>query len=250
MNILITGMSGLIGAAAGARLASNHSLTALNRSAVDGVRTVQADIGDAEAIAVAFENQDVAVHLAAKAGEDYTWDELLTTNVAGTRNVFEAARQAGVRRVVFASSGATVAGCEFDEPYASLVSDNAPEARPDTWPMIDVHMPTRPRGVYGATKVWGEAIARHYSDRYGMSVICLRIGFVNAEDRPTNARQFSVWCSQRDIVDAIERSVEAADPRPFAAVFVNSNNRSGYRDLTETERVLGWRAQDSADTFR
>ena len=97
MKILMTGMSGLIGSASAAQLASDHELTALNRSLVDGVNTHQADIADYEAIRAAFEGQDMVVHLAAKAGENYPWEELRDTNVEGTRHVFKAATEAGVQ---------------------------------------------------------------------------------------------------------------------------------------------------------
>ena len=73
-----------------------------------------------------------------------------------------------------------------------------------TWPPVRT-------GPYASTKVWGESLARYYSDTFGISVIALRIGFVNAEDRPANARIRSVWCSQRDIVNAIELAVDADD---------------------------------------
>ena len=96
-KVLITGMSGLIGG-----LLKNHltelggyELTALNRSSVAGVRTVQADISYLEPIKPAFEGQDVVVHLAAYLGGQ-DWEGQHSGNVVGTHNVFEAARQAGV----------------------------------------------------------------------------------------------------------------------------------------------------------
>src|SRR5947209_17980464 len=69
--------------------------------------------------------------------------------------------------------------------------------------------PLRPAGLYGASKIWGEAIARHYADAYGLSAICVRIGRVRAEDRPTAAREFSVFCSQRDVVRMLELCIAA-----------------------------------------
>ncbi len=150
MRILVTGMSGLIGTALRRALESDHDLTALNRSNVDGVTTHSADISDFDTIRGAFQNQEVVVHLAAKAGENYTWQELRDTNVEGTRHVFQAAVDAGVKRVVFASSGATVAGWETEEPYKALVEGRYDDL-PDTWRLIDVGMQPRPRGVYGST---------------------------------------------------------------------------------------------------
>ena len=245
-DILITGMSGLIGSAARKRLESRARLTALNRSDVPGVTTVRADLSDLDSIRPAFEGRDTVVHLAAKAGDRHSWEALRDTNVIGTRNVLEAARLAGCRRVVFASSGATVAGWEREEPYRAIVEGRYDDV-PENWVRIRHDMATRPNGPYASTKVWGEALARHYADAFDLSVISLRIGFVNAEDRPTGARIRSVWCSQRDIVDAIELSVDADDSVRYDIVFVQSDNRWGYRDLSHTRDVIGFEPQDSAD---
>ena len=242
-------MSGLIGGLVRARLESKAELSALNRQLVDGIPTTQADLADYDAIRPAFEGQEVVVHLAAKAGDHFTWDELLQTNIVGTRNVLEAASEAGCRRVIFASSGATVAGWEQVEPYKSLAEAHYDDA-PAEWPMIRHDMSTRPRGVYGATKVWGEAICRHYANTTPMSVLCIRIGFVNSADRPSRPRDFAGWCSQRDITQAIERCVFAPADLKFDILFANSRNRWGYRDLTHAERAVGFVPRDAAEDHR
>ena len=245
-HILITGMSGLIGRVARKRFEPRARLTALNRSEVPGVTAIRADLVDLDAIRPAFEGRDTVIHLAAMAGDRHTWEELRDANVIGTRNVLEAARLAGCRRVVFASSGATVAGWEREEPYRALVEGRYDEV-PEDWVRIRHDMATRPNGPYASTKVWGEALARHYADTFDLSVIALRIGFVNAVDRPTDARIRSVWCSQRDIVNAIELSVDADESLRYDIVFVQSDNRWGYRDLSHTRDVIGFTPQDSAD---
>ncbi len=239
-------MSGLIGCAARVALDSDHELTALNRSNVDGVDTHRADIGDYEAIRPAFDDQEVVIHLAALPGENYTWEQLRDTNVEGTRHVFHAAAEAGVKRVVFASSGATVAGWEHDEPYKSLVEGRY-EDLPDTWPMISVSTPPRPRGIYGSSKVWGEALAQHFADTTATSFISIRIGYVNKEDKPTNNRQRCVWCSQRDVVNAIVACVGAPESLHFGTLFANSRNRYGYRDLEHGRKLLDYEPMDSAE---
>ena len=249
MNILITGMSGLIGGVARKRLAPHARLCALNRRPVEGIPTTQADLADLEAIRPAFEGQDTVVHLAAKAGENYTWDELLQTNMVGTRNVLEAARDAGCKRVIFASSGACVTGWEREEPYKALVEGRYDEL-PDTWPMIRHDAPTRPGRVYGTTKIWGEALCRHMTDTSELSVLCLRIGYVNAEDRPSQPRHFSVWCSQRDVGEAIACAVNAPLELRFDIFYVNSRNRWGYRDLSHSEESLRFAPQDAAEDYR
>ena len=121
-SILITGMSGLIGTAVRERL-EPRAVTRRPQSErrCPASTRVRADIADLDAIRPAFQGRDTVIHLAAKAGDGYTWDELRDTNVIGTRNVLEAARLAGCKRVVFASTGAAVAGWEREEPYRAIV---------------------------------------------------------------------------------------------------------------------------------
>lgn len=249
MKILVTGMSGLIGAALRESLESKAELSALNRSDVAGVPTTQADLGDFNAIRPAFEGIDTVVHLAAKAGENFPFDQLLQTNVAGTRHVYEAAREAGCRRVVFASSGTTVSGWEIEEPYRSLATGEYANV-PAEWPMIDHTMPTRPAGVYGSTKVWGEALGKHYADTTDLSILCVRLGYVNAADRPGRPRDYSVWCSKRDIVNMLELCVDAPDALRYDILFAGSNNRWGYRDLAHSKEAVGFEPQDAAEDHR
>jgi nucleoside-diphosphate-sugar epimerase len=247
-RILITGMSGLIGGALRRRLEGRYQLRALNRGAIEGVDCHRADVGDLDAIRPAFAGIDAVVHLAANAHGTAPWADVLHHNVVGTYNVFEAARLAGVTRVIYASSGATVAAIEREEPYRALVEGRAREG--DRWPMLTHESPARPAGLYGCSKVWGEALARHYSDAHAMSMLCLRIGAVNAEDRPTAERQFSVWCSQRDVTQMIERALTAPESVRFGVFFVVSNNRWSYRDLEHARTVLGYAPDDHAEAHR
>jgi uronate dehydrogenase len=244
--VLVTGLGGLIGGAMRAHLGARYELRGLGRRpGPPGVPWTAADIGSLEAITPAFAGVDAVVHLAAVVGSKAALDAYVQGNIVGTYNVFEAARRAGVRRVVYASSGATISGIERDEPYSSFVEGRAASA-----PMLTHQSPLRPSGLYGCSKVWGEALARHYVDAHGMSVLCLRIGAVNAEDRPTAPREFSVWCSQRDIASMIGVCLDAPPDRRFEIFYVTSRNRRGYRDLEHARKVLGWTPLDSADTTR
>ena len=248
MKVLVTGMSGLIGSALRARIEGQHDLHALNRSSVDGVPTTRANLHEFDAIRPAFDGQEVVVHLAAKIHDGVGWDALLETNVVGTRNVFQAAAEAGVRRVVFASSGAVVAGWELEAPYSHLVAGDY--AQCGDVPMIDETMPVRPRNLYASTKVWGEALGRHYADNHGLEVVCLRIGYAHRADRPMDARQFSVWNSCRDVVQAICLAMTATLPERFDQFFVLSNNRRAYRSIEHARRVLGFEPEDAAEDYR
>lgn len=248
-RILVTGMSGLIGGAVRQRLESGYELTALNRSPVPGVRTVQADIADFDAILPAFTGQETVVHLAASARGSDPWERVRDPNLIGTYNVFEAARQARVSRVVFASSGSTISGWELVQPYRAIVNGDYENVQ-YPWPMITHETPVRPTGVYGATKVWGEALARQFTDSVELSIICLRIGLVNKEDRPTDSRQFSVWCSQRDISQMVERCIEAPAELRFDIFYALSRNKWSYRDISHAREVVGFEPEDGAEAYR
>src|SRR2546425_12715573 len=178
-TVLVTGMGGLIGGAPRRHLEGKYELSALNRRPVPGVKCHQADIAHLDAIAPAFAGVDTVVHLAALTGSSTNFDDILRANVVGTYNVFQAARLAGVRRIISASSGATVSAWEHEPPWSALVAGRYDEA--GKFAKMTHETPTRPAGLYGASKVWGEAIARHYADAHGLSAICVRIGRVNRD---------------------------------------------------------------------
>ena len=245
---LITGMSGLVGGALRRRLenAGGYELTALNRGPLEGVRCFRADISDFGAIRPAFANQDVVVHLAAYQGAK-DWEGHLRTNIVGTYNVFEAARLAGVRRVIYASSGNVARGFESLPPYDAITSGRF-DCVPEDFAKI-THEQMRPVGIYGAAKIFGEALARHYSDEYGMSMICVRIGSVNHSDVPEIPRERSTFLSQADVATMLQSCIDAPDDLKFDTFFATSNNRWGYRDISHAREVLGWVPRDSADDF-
>ncbi|MFP6680453.1 MAG: NAD(P)-dependent oxidoreductase [Dehalococcoidia bacterium] len=240
-RILITGMSGLIGGMVGKSLAKDNYVRALNRSPVEGVDCVQADISNLEAIRTAFTGIDTVIHMAAYLGPEFSGQ--VSGNLIGAYNVFEAAREAGVKRFIFGSSGATQMQYEVDEPIKSMVEarwDDVPSPRPILTPQDAA----RPNGIYGATKVWGEALGRYYSDAHGMSVICIRIGRVVKEDWPYDARHAAVYCSHRDIIQMVEKCVLAPDNLRFDIFYAVSNNKGRYRDLDHAREVLDYEPQD------
>src|SRR2546428_13796176 len=247
-TVLVTGMSGLIGGALRRPLEGTYALSALNRRPIPGVKCHQADVADLDAIAPAFDGVDAVVHLAARTASSDSFDEILRANVVGTYNVCEAARRAGVRRVVYASSGATVSEWERDPPYSALIAGRYGEA--GAWKKMTHETPTRPAGLYGASKIWGEAIARHYADAYGLSAICVRIRRVQAEDRPMSTRGYPVWCSQRHRVPMLEPCTAAPPTLRFDVFFVVSDNRWGYRDLEHARTVLGFEPGDRTEDHR
>ncbi len=246
-NVLITGATGLIGTAAVASLRTRYNLRALNRRPLPNVDCHQADIADLAAIRPAFAGIDAVVHLAAQIENDIA--AIFRANLQGTGHVFAAAHQAGVRRVLFASSGAVMGGYAAHSPYKELLAGQYDQV-PAEWPMLTAHSPLRPTGLYAASKVWGEELGREYAAVHGMSVLCLRFGRVNPKNRPTHAREFCVWCSQRDAVQMIEKCLAAPLDLSFDTFFVNSDNQWGYRDLEHARHRVGFVPADRAEDYR
>jgi hypothetical protein len=131
------------------------------------------------------------IHLAGHAGEA-AWDRIAEVNIRGTYVVFEAARRAGVRRVVFASSNHAVGFM----PAASF-------------PVADYAFPA-PDTYYGVSKVTGEALAALYHSRYGLDTVCVRI--LTCRERPQTIRQLSTWLSPEDTGRLFEACLVADRP--------------------------------------
>ena len=83
-----------------------------------------------------------------------------------------------------------------------------------------------PSGIYGAAKIWGEALGRHFADAHGLSVLCVRIGMVRAADRPQLPRDYSIYLSHRDVVQILTQCIEAPDDLRYD-VFMATSKTSG-----------------------
>jgi uronate dehydrogenase len=227
--VLITGAAGDIGSCLrdGLRpLAEELVLTDVRPLApVAGERFVQADLVDRDALLRAAEDVDAVVHLGGIPTEA-SFDELLAPNVVGTFNVFEAARRNAVPRVVFASSN-HAAG--FYPVEQTLTGREAP--RPDT--------------LYGVTKAYGEALGHLYADKFGLDVVCIRIG--GFLERPRQLRDLSTWLSHGDAVRLFAACLSAPDIG-FRVVYGASANTRLRWDLSPA-RELGYEPQDDAERY-
>ena len=206
------------------------------------------DLSDQDEVTRAMEGIDVVVHMAADPNPDAPWENILSSNIIGAHNVFEACRLAGVKRVIFASSGQVTLGYTAEEPYRAISEGRYGDV-PDSIPTVTHEQPVRPRNTYGCSKVWGEALARAYATRHDMSCICLRIGWVVAEDRPPYPKSRDVWCSQRDIVQLVERCIDAPEDVRFDIFYGMPDSRYCWVDIEHAREGVGYEPQDRAEDF-
>jgi nucleoside-diphosphate-sugar epimerase len=232
--VLIVGAAGEIGREVSARLPALLGPSWTVRGAdlqADAALSIEPlDITDLDAYTRACAGVDTVVHLAAERDSEAGWHRLHGPNVIGTYHTFEAARRAGCRRVVLASSVHAVAGHGFDEPVG-----------PDTLP--------HPTGLYGATKVWGEALARVATDRHGLSAICLRIGWAGAPDDSRKLRipeARDLYLTYGDAARLVAACVSAPDTVRFAVLNAASANRDSNFPIDETRHVVGYEPEDDA----
>jgi len=254
-RVLVTGLNGAVGSAIRPALEERYEVVSLSRRGVDGMppeRDFRADVSDMDAIRPAFQGVDTVVHLAADGGVqsahrmDTPWPSMLRNNIIGTFNVFESAAQAGARRIVFASSGATTNGYEDLSPYREIVRGEYGRV-PVPWPMVTHESEPRPVTLYGVSKLFGEDLGRYYVLNRGLSVLCVRIGGLNPEDLPRNIRERSIFISHRDMAQMAVRCIEAPESVRFDVFYAISNNRWNYRDISHAREVVGYVPEDSAD---
>ncbi len=249
-KVLITGVTGLIGGVVCSDLKGDYEISGLARRPMEGIRHFRGSIDNLEEILPAFEGQDAVVHLAADPSQDAPWASVLPNNLIGTYNAFEAARICGVKRIVFASSNHAAGMFERDHPYHHIVRGEYDKV--EVWPVPQVtHKEIRPDGYYGIGKAYGEAMGRYYSEEYGISVICMRIGTVNRWDSPARSiRHFATWLSHRDQAQLVRKSLEAPEDLTYDIFYGVSANKWRFWDIEHPKQVIGYEPQDNAEEYR
>jgi nucleoside-diphosphate-sugar epimerase len=246
---VITGAAGLIGQVLVAGLDDRYAVEAIDRRRRRR-SWKRADLSKARAASASLAGADLVVDLAANPSPALSWTEAHGNNIPTTFNVLEAARRAGVQRVVYASSNHVTGMYERDEPYASIAAGRYDGLDPEQICRIRPRDPIRPDGPYGLSKAFGEAAARYFADEHGLSVLCLRIGTVNRADRPTTLRQFATLLTHRDLVELVRCCLEAPEELLFGIYYGVSANTWRFWDIENGESELGFNSQDDAERWR
>ncbi|MEV4563618.1 NAD(P)-dependent oxidoreductase [Nonomuraea sp. NPDC049419] len=228
-SVVLTGAAGRVGSVLREPLRRRvRRLTSIDRVPMvaqgPGEECVQAELSGAGPLEPLVAGADAVVHLAG-VPDEAPLPDLLDGNVLGTHHVLEAARRQGVRRVVLAGSN-RLTGCY---PAAQTVSAEAPP---------------RPDGLYGVSKVAAEALGRLYADKFGLEVVCLRIG--SLEPEPTEARHLATWLSPHDCAGFVWAALTCPEVSFRAAYAVSANTRRFW----ELDEHLGYRPRDDAETYR
>src|SRR6266568_8559106 len=179
--VVITGAAGLVGSMLRPGLARpGRTLRVLDiapLTAGPDEEAIAASVTDMDAMTAACRGADAVIHLAGIPGEA-SWERISELNIGGSYVAFEAARRAGVPRVIFASSNHAVGFTPRSD-----------------FPVPDYAFP-KPDTYYGVSKAAVEALAAMYHERYGMDAICLRI--LSCFPKPQNVRMLSTWLSPGD----------------------------------------------------
>jgi uronate dehydrogenase len=229
-RVLITGAAGSIGGRLRQTLRGRYPILRLSDveplgEAGPGEEIDRTDLGDLAAVERMMDGVDGVVHLGAVSGED-SWENILEANIVGAYNVFEAARRHNVERVVFATTNHVVGFYRRDRRL-----DNTTIPRPDS--------------RYGVSKAFGEALGAFYADKFGLRVLCIRIG--NVTDKPVDKRRLSIWISPRDMTQLVRIGLEHPALH-FEIVYGTSNNERSWWDDSAARR-LGYRPRDRAEDY-
>lgn len=188
---------------------------------------VEAELSDLPRLKELCQGIDTVLHLAGDPSPSATWESLLPNNIVGTYNLMVAAKAAGCRRVIYASSIHAVSGYPADS-------------------QVKTDEPVNPGDLYGVSKCFGEALGRYMAEQEGLSVIALRIGSFQPREaaQPEDAvRMIDSFVSDRDLTQLIQKSID--DERLRYAVFQGvSENRFKRLDISDARELVGYAPQD------
>jgi uronate dehydrogenase len=233
-KILFTGPNGRIGSQVMPMMRERYEVATFDlQPDADDPLAFQGDLQSIDALQEAMAGCEVVVHMAATSDEA-PFEQLLPNNLVGAFNVLEAARLAGVKRVVFAS---TVQAIGY-----GLKRDGSDPFRADQLP--------RPGSVYGATKVWGEALGSLYHDKHKLEFIALRIGGFQPYDSDWLQKGIgkNIWLSPRDMFQLLWRAIETPGIG-YAIVHGTSRVPLEEMSLQEARDLLGYEPEDDAEEY-
>ena len=235
-TVLVTGAAGNIGSYFAEHSHKRYDLRLNVREVDEDAKKIEkfgeivvGDITDLERMKELCAGIDTVLHLAANPSPNTPWHDALNVNIVGTYNVFVAAKAAGCRRVIYASSIHAVSGYPADV-------------------QVKTSEPVNPGDLYGVSKCFGEALARYMAEQEGISAIALRIGAFQpreAAEKESGLSMLDAFVSQRDLNHLIECCIDVENLK-FAILHGLSDNRFKRLDISDARVLVGYRPQDDA----
>jgi uronate dehydrogenase len=226
-TVLVTGAAGALATRLRARLRDSYALRLTDLRQPQDLAAeetfIAADLSHLDEVETAARGVDAIVHLGG-ASVERAWDEIVSCNIVGSYNLFEAARRQGVQRVVFASSNQVLG---FHRRTRRLGAD----------------APLRPSSRYGVSKMVGEGLGSLYADKHGLRVLCIRIG--RCCEKPEDERRLSLWLHPDDLAQLVRIGIEHPDLH-FDVVHGLSNNARAWVD-NQRAFALGYRPAHDAE---
>jgi NAD(P)-dependent dehydrogenase (short-subunit alcohol dehydrogenase family) len=233
-KVLVTGAAGNIGKYFAEQADARYQLRLMVQQLDERAEALQpfgevvaASLDDLKRLTEYCEDIDTVLHLAGQADPNATWEGLLNANIIGAYNMMIAAKAAGCRRLIYASSIHAVSGYPADV-------------------QVKTNEPVNPGDLYGVTKCFGEALGRYMAEQEGLSVIALRIGAfqpAQAAEDEGGLEMLDAFVSQRDLCQLIERCIEVEDIQ-FGIFHGLSDNRFKRLDISDARALLGYAPQD------
>lgn len=230
-RILLTGAAGRLGTELRRGLAPlTKYLRISDRSTMASIQAheeaVVCDLADEQAVHRLAEGADAIVHFGG-APLERPWQEILDSNIRGSYHIYEAARKAGVKRVVYASSVHAIGYHRLEDT-------------------IDATAPHRPDGLYGLSKCFVEDLGQLYWDKFGLESVCLRI--FSSFPEPADRRMLWSWLSFDDCIRLVTASLTA--PRVGHTIAFGLSDNAVKPVSNRKASHLGFHPQDNTEKFR
>lgn len=191
----------------------------------DNEEYISAELSDPIQVDTIVEGCDGILHLGGLPTEN-TFENILKANIVGVHNLYTSAQKFGQPRIIFASSNHVTGAYKFTD-------------------MIDASALPRPDSYYGVSKVFGEAVASMYFDKFGQETAAVRIG--SCFEKPLDPRMLATWLSPLDFLRLIKRVFDVQH-LGYKIVFGASNNTRRFWD-DSLVKDLGWQPVDNSEVF-
>ena len=231
-KIILTGSSGIIGKILKERLKEKYKLFLLDKRGQKEPNFFNVNISNFKETKKVFLRikADTGIQLAGDSNINASWDSVLKNNIIGIQNIFEASCLSKVKKIIYASTG-HITGIKKKGNVKTKTSSNP-----------------KPSSPYALSKYLGEVLGKYYSEKYNISVICLRIGAVLADNDPSKDKiHRSIWLSHNDLESLVIKSMKSNVK--YGIFYGISKNTMSFWDISDAKKKIEYSPRDNAERF-